>query len=461
MNIRNYNGTTIESNAKLAAMLADLLNNSNFTHLQDSERNDQNDIVFRDNASFWNEVRLNNLYINQYVKFENVSASEWIPQSPGLFHTREAFHSRMNAEHFMVRQEDMFRHLMSENRNIKEVTPTDGDLSYQILNELRPNGKASMIRGGIGCVRLEPKILKNQEVIILSITSTNAIHEGVPLICESGLHQKIIHFLKEPGNHKFSVVGKVVVMPKEVRLVNYGDSIPRYCIWAEKITHIEESNNKDLELTVSISFLNNYNEILYSFVSLEEKNTSQFNWGINWLKEYAINYSSSTPTIVGDFDEITTHFSDSKVLFPIKDIAKGKYNKEELRFFQNLIGEDFNIMSVENTEFKDIEQLQYVKGDNSGSLTQNQQKNLSQPIDFDILLPALSQLILALDAKQNKSTEERIAIGEVAQAEKAAQEKDESKVVKHLKSAGTWVLDTAKDIGVDIVTDLIKKQAGI
>jgi len=33
--------------------------------------------------------------------------------------------------------------------------------------------------------------------------------------------------------------------------------------------------------------------------------------------------------------------------------------------------------------------------------------------------------------------------------------------MKHLKAAGTWVFDTAKDIGVDIVTELLKKQMGV
>ena len=98
---------------------------------------------------------------------------------------------------------------------------------------------------------------------------------------------------------------------------------------------------------------------------------------------------------------------------------------------------------------------------NQGDITQNQQNNLSQPIDFDKLIPALGQLLSALNAKETKNTDDYITIGEVAKAEKAAQEKDETGVVKHLKSAGTWVLDTAKEIGVDIVTELIKKQAGI
>lgn len=52
-------------------------------------------------------------------------------------------------------------------------------------------------------------------------------------------------------------------------------------------------------------------------------------------------------------------------------------------------------------------------------------------------------------------------MGEVAQAEKFALEKDYSGVYKHLKEAGHMVLKIAQDIGVEITTNIIKKAIGI
>lgn len=89
--------------------------------------------------------------------------------------------------------------------------------------------------------------------------------------------------------------------------------------------------------------------------------------------------------------------------------------------------------------------------------TFNQQNNSIGDIDFEKLKNQLLQLRESL-TQNATTTEQYIAIGEVANAEKAAEEKNGNKVVRHLKAAGGWVLETAKDIGVDIVTDLIKKQ---
>jgi hypothetical protein len=78
--------------------------------------------------------------------------------------------------------------------------------------------------------------------------------------------------------------------------------------------------------------------------------------------------------------------------------------------------------------------------------------------DFEALTHEITKLRVRLLELSDNSPENFQVIGEVASAEVASKEKDESKVIKHLKAAGQWVFDIAKDIGVDIVTDLIKKQ---
>ena len=82
---------------------------------------------------------------------------------------------------------------------------------------------------------------------------------------------------------------------------------------------------------------------------------------------------------------------------------------------------------------------------------------IPEDLDFDKLHSQLGTLRENLATKA-KSPEEFKAIGEVAEAELASKDKDGNKVIKHLKGAGKWVFDTAKDIGVDVVTELIKKQ---
>jgi uncharacterized protein YjbI with pentapeptide repeats len=93
--------------------------------------------------------------------------------------------------------------------------------------------------------------------------------------------------------------------------------------------------------------------------------------------------------------------------------------------------------------------------------TFNQQVNHSdQSIDLVALASELAQLRLAIAAKQDSSTQAAIAIGEVAKAELAAIEKDTPKVIEHLKAAGKWTLDFARDIGKDVVAEAIRQAMG-
>jgi|GEM_PF-5137074 len=102
-------------------------------------------------------------------------------------------------------------------------------------------------------------------------------------------------------------------------------------------------------------------------------------------------------------------------------------------------------------------------GSNSQAMhnTFNQQINdLPENYDYERLSEQLLLLRnkLALDAN---SLEHYKALGEIANAEEASQKKDGKGVIKHVMTAGKWVFDKAQEIGVDIVTELIKKQMGL
>ncbi len=96
----------------------------------------------------------------------------------------------------------------------------------------------------------------------------------------------------------------------------------------------------------------------------------------------------------------------------------------------------------------------------AGYISNSGSTDTEPTIDFTKLSDELAQLREAM-LQQAKTREESIAVGEVAQAEKFALEKDYSGVYKHLKEAGHTVLKIAQDIGVEITTNIIKKAIGI
>lgn len=78
-------------------------------------------------------------------------------------------------------------------------------------------------------------------------------------------------------------------------------------------------------------------------------------------------------------------------------------------------------------------------------------------------------LILADDLSKLKdfmrntaySPEQKATVDEVIRAEQAARNGDESKMMNHLKNAGKWALDAAREIGTDVAAEVIKKSLGV
>lgn len=92
--------------------------------------------------------------------------------------------------------------------------------------------------------------------------------------------------------------------------------------------------------------------------------------------------------------------------------------------------------------------------------TFNQIANHLQSVDMAELAKQLGELRQAMTEREGSSPQTAIAVGELAKAEIAAQEKKPSKVVEHLKAAGQWTLDFAKEIGKDVAVEAIKQSMG-
>lgn len=84
----------------------------------------------------------------------------------------------------------------------------------------------------------------------------------------------------------------------------------------------------------------------------------------------------------------------------------------------------------------------------------------SKNIDLSELSKELTKLRGELSSKATKP-EHYVALGEVAAAEKAANEGDGATTMKHLKKAGEWVWDVATKAGVGIAIAAAKTALGI
>lgn len=91
-----------------------------------------------------------------------------------------------------------------------------------------------------------------------------------------------------------------------------------------------------------------------------------------------------------------------------------------------------------------------------GSITQVSQA----PVDIKELTDSIVRLREAMAAEAADS-EQYIALGSVASAEKEAKAGNQSKAIEYLKSAGQWAADMAQKIGVNVITKAIQGQIGM
>jgi hypothetical protein len=104
------------------------------------------------NEDLWDYLINNRGYPNQVLKLRSFFLLEWIPTSPGLFFTRDAIYLREEAEY---RSREYIRH-------------------NQRFIELRPDEKRSMVRGGLGSLRIGPKKIEGETKSILGLSSSAA-----------------------------------------------------------------------------------------------------------------------------------------------------------------------------------------------------------------------------------------------------------------------------------------------
>jgi len=99
-----------------------------------------------------------------------------------------------------------------------------------------------------------------------------------------------------------------------------------------------------------------------------------------------------------------------------------------------------------------------ISGGNQGAVGDNARaENFTQN---SLMARELSSLSAEL-AKRATTPEERSAAQDVAEAEQSAKSGDEQTMAKKLKSAGTWALQVATELGKDVVAEVISKQLGL
>jgi hypothetical protein len=215
---------------------------------------------FSSNEDFWHAVLRERLRASRAVSLSGFYLSEWIPRSPGLFHTPAAARSRDIAMNMVVSEPYAEELAWIDHADLpqfeREVYGEEGTLKY--LRIFDAYGKVKMLRGGVGCIRLRRHSIEGQPVWLVSASSTLTAHEGVPLAVPDDRYMDVIDSLASDGVvYCSSIVGTLRYVPDFLGDLYQWPDVPPVYLQVEDIRRGRRPEDDTLShamVSVAVSF---------------------------------------------------------------------------------------------------------------------------------------------------------------------------------------------------------------
>jgi hypothetical protein len=415
----------------------------------------ENDRSFYTNNSIWEAVmyeQIRRTDIN--IVLDGFFLFEWFPRSPGLFYTNKGRDARQEARN-----------------NIDSIR--NGVIVYN------PYGKLSMLDGGVGNLRLKPIEIKNREYCLMSASSNGICHEGFPVAVPIELYNQCIEEITDRGAVVRKLIGKLQYVPDSISSLYRGYiEVPQMYLRVEEVSlpnQLQSRHMEELWVSVAVSFLSDYEgskKTYATYVHFDPTRRNSLRQSVEWMEQdYVIGRYKGK--VITDFDEQKSNFASAP--FSLNKIMNLSLVGAEICNFANDLHINANqilshqaqiVLSIQEVNI--MENKYNITGGNQGAVgDQAEAHNFTQvsnqtqgSIDMTTLATELYRL--RMEAKKVAiEPEHDIAVSEIAKAEQAAKEGQESKVMEHLKSAGKWALDVATKIGTGIALEAIKKSTGL
>ena len=264
---------------------------------------------FSDNPSIWQALFEKRLVYGSRVKLKDSLLFEWFPRSPGLFHTDRGKFARDEAEN----------RVLDVNDGIKIYDPT---------------GKASMLEGGVGNVRLRPIVAGGREICLMTASCSPVCHEGFPIAVPIELYGAYIEQIADRGALRCSLTGRIAFVPKDLESLYGGYSgVPKFYLQVDDITPLPASSTHylaDLEVSAAAGFagvVDGKPGTFITYASFHPGSLSSRAECTKWMEHYAVNMYRGR--ILTDFDEIENHF-DSAV-FSLDKVMSFNLSQDEVK----------------------------------------------------------------------------------------------------------------------------------
>lgn len=261
------------------------------------------------NAEAWQLFIAEQLFDTRRVTLEHFHLFEWFPLSPGLFHTAEAFQMRQLAERY------------------KELA-SDGKTYFN------PVGKANMIKGGIGAVRLRPREIAGEPAYFMTASSNGVCHEGFPVLIPRRFYGPLKARMLDEGAVPVVLRGEMRYVPTDaVTFFDERRDVPLLYLHVDEVEVLPQPRAEvtGYLINVAVSFVGQFEGIQDSyatFAAFDPARKQSVEQAVTWLEQVYVS-GAHRGVVVTDFDEVRPRFPNA--VFGLPALMAGRLDPERAR----------------------------------------------------------------------------------------------------------------------------------
>ncbi|HEU4973721.1 MAG TPA: hypothetical protein VFT50_01425 [Baekduia sp.] len=288
-------------------------------------------------SAFWADVLGRRIRSGTPVSLDGFWLSEWVPLSPGLFHTPDAEDHRQMAKARNLSgagRETAERMLRAEGLGAREAQRLLEELPRMAVHVYDPYGKAQMLSGGIGTVRLAERPSPEGTVWLLGASSSGVMHEGVVVAMPADLYGRYIDAIAARGAIRCRLEGQLRTLEASGDLAAlWALEIPRIHLMVESLVEDGRQASPPGSLLATGAVVierdaaaheASWSRFCSAYVSFVPGDNPSLAEGVRWLKDtYAGEFLRGR--VVTDFDQQVARFS--RAPFSISAIAKGEVDR--------------------------------------------------------------------------------------------------------------------------------------
>jgi hypothetical protein len=301
---------------------------------------DVHDKVFNRNEDFWNAILsspLQGMNLN-WIELDDFQIIDWFPRSPGLYHTYEAKEARKTAQVRIREKEEAIIYT--------------------------PEGKQSMVKGGIGTVRFKPLRIENEESLLCTATSNGYCDSGIPLAIPLYLLRKIDFAF----DYSYKIRGQVKFLPSFLEDYFKGwTRIPQIYVYVDAFERMNLVESLAVVTPMvfftserySATYFQENEAELVTYVNCIPESVQEIDRAADWIAEYVREYNGQ---VITNFDQQRPTFENAP--FSLQNIMDFRIKVDDLERFK-IYHADIICTNIENikTEVTHMTDISVTLGD--------------------------------------------------------------------------------------------------